>query len=136
MRLYLDASTIIYALESLPPFRDTVTAWIMRAEGTVDGLVITSRLSRLECRVKPLREANASLLARYDDFFTRSLMMVVEVTAPVIEQATDLRARYGLRTPDAIHLATAIEEHADQFLTGDTALARCTEFRVEVLQPG
>jgi hypothetical protein len=24
MRLYLDADTIIYALESLPPFRDTV----------------------------------------------------------------------------------------------------------------
>jgi predicted nucleic acid-binding protein len=118
MRLYLDASTIIYAIESLPPFRDTVTARIMQAEGTVGGIVITSRLSRLECRVKPLREANAGLLAKYDEFFTRSLVRVAEVTAPVIERATDLRARYGLRTPDAIHLVTAIEEHADQFLTG------------------
>ncbi len=135
MRLYLDANTIIYAHESLAPFRDTVIARIVQAEATVDGIVITSRLSRLECRVKPLREANADLLAKYDEFFTRRLVRVVEVTAPVIEQATDLRARYGLRTPDAIHLATAIEEQADLFLTGDTALARCSEVRVEVLQP-
>jgi predicted nucleic acid-binding protein len=135
MRLYLDASTIIYAIESLPPFRDTVIAWIMQAEGIVGGIVITSRLSRLECRVKPLREANAELLAKYDEFFTRKLVSVAEITAPVIERATDLRVRYGLRTPDAVHLATAIEEHAAVFLTGDTALARCTEVRVEVLRP-
>jgi predicted nucleic acid-binding protein len=135
MRLYLDASTIIYAIESLPPFRDAVIARIMRAEGTVGGIVITSRLSRLECRVKPLREADTDLLAKYEEFFTRRFVRVAEVTAAAIEQATDLRARYSLRTPDAIHLATAIEEHADLFLTGDAALTRCAEVRVEILQP-
>ena len=136
MRLYLDASTIIYAIESLPPFRDIVIARVMQAEGTEGGIIITSRLSRLECRVKPLREANADLLGKYDEFFTRRLVSVVEVTAPVIERATDLRARYGLRTPDAIHLATALEDETDLFLTGDAALARCAEVRVEVLRPG
>jgi uncharacterized protein len=105
MRLYLDASTIIYAVESLPPFRDAVIARVMPAESTEGGIIITSRLSRLECRVKPLREANTSLLGKYDEFFTRRLVRVAEVTAPVIERATGLRARYGLRTPDAIHLA-------------------------------
>ncbi|MGD0947269.1 MAG: hypothetical protein ABSA52_07540 [Candidatus Binatia bacterium] len=35
----------------------------------------------------------------------------------------------------AIHLATAIEAHADLFLTGDADLPRCTEAKVEVLQP-
>lgn len=59
---------------------------------------------------------------------------MLEITAGVIEQATGLRARYGLKTPDAIHVATAIEEHADVFLTGDAALARCTEVNVEVLR--
>jgi predicted nucleic acid-binding protein len=52
----------------------------------------------------------------------------------VLERATDLRARYGFKTPDAIHLATAIEEHVDLFLTGDTALARCREVQVEVIK--
>jgi hypothetical protein len=34
-----------------------------------------------------------------------------------------------------MHLATAIDERSDQFLTGDAVLARCTEVRVEVLRP-
>ena len=135
MRLYLDACANIYAIESVPPFRNQVVARIAPAEGTVDGLIITSQLSRLECRVKPLREGNAELLAKYDEFFTRRLVRVAEITARVIEQATELRARYGFKTPDAIHLATAIEERADLFLTGDGDLARCAEVKVEVLEP-
>ena len=44
------------------------------------------------------------------------------------------RVWHRFRTPDAIHLATAIEEHADVFLTGDDDLKRCTEVKVETLQ--
>ena len=60
---------------------------------------------------------------------------MAEISPAVIERATELRARYGFRTPDAIHVATAIEERADLLLTGDTGLARCTDVKVEVLQP-
>jgi hypothetical protein len=38
-----------------------------------------------------------------------------------------------VKTPDAIHLATAWQQRADVFLTGDAALARCREAPVEVL---
>jgi predicted nucleic acid-binding protein len=133
MRLYLDANAIIYSVEADPPVRDSVITRIRQAEQAPGGLIITSRLSRLECRVKPLREADSALLATYDTFFRRRLLKIVEVSAAVIERATELRSRYGFRTPDAIHLATAVEERADVFLTGDTKLSRCTEVRVEVL---
>lgn len=108
MRIYLDASAIIYALESAAPFRDLVISRIAQAESTPDRGVVTSRLSRLECRVKPLREGNADGLAKSELFFTRKSVAVAEITPAVIERATELRARYGLRTPDAIHVATAI----------------------------
>ena len=49
MRLYLDANPIIYSIEGVPHFRQASLDWIARAEA--DGVVITSRLSRLECRV-------------------------------------------------------------------------------------
>lgn len=67
--------------------------------------------------------------------FTQGLIKVADITSSVIDRATELRARYGLKTFDAIHLAMAIEEHADLFLTGDTTLTRCTEVKVEVLEP-
>ena len=59
--------------------------------------------------------------------------MLVDLSSSVVERATDLRARYSLKTPDALHLATAIELHADVFLTGDQTLARCADVAVEVL---
>ena len=39
-------------------------------------------------------------------------------------QAAALRARHGLRTPDAIHCATAIHAGCDAFLTNDAKLLR------------
>ena len=96
---------------------------------------MTSRLSRMECRVKPLREGQATLLAVYDSFFSARRMQIAELSSAVVERATELQARYHVRTPDALHLATAIESGAVAFLTGDGALKRCTELNVRVIAP-
>ena len=133
MRLYLDASAIIYGIEGAPASRNTLIARVAHAEDMESGIVFTSRLSRLECRVKPLRDRDTELLKKYDEFFTRRRFTVVEISAPIVEKATELRAGYGFKTPEAIHLATAIAQRADLFLTGDAALARCAEVTVGVL---
>jgi predicted nucleic acid-binding protein len=72
-------------------------------------------------------------LAQFDVFFAGIELVLAEVSAAVVERATDLRARYNLKTPDAIHYATAVEVRAAVFLTGDRGLARCSELPVEVL---
>jgi uncharacterized protein len=132
MRLYLDANPIIYSIEGVPEFRTSALAWIERAEAA-GGAVITSRLSRLECRVRPLRDGNTELLARFEGFFARDGLELAEITADVVETATTLRAAHGFRAPDAIHLATAILAKADVFLTGDRNLARCPGLKVDVM---
>ncbi len=48
---------------------------------------------------------------------------MIHISTPVIERATTLRAVHNLKTADAIHLATALAERADLFLTGDAAIA-------------
>ena len=73
------------------------------------------------------------MLHAYELLFVSKGLILGDVTSEVIETATGIRARYGLRAPDAIHLASAIEHRADVFLTGDAALTRCTEVKVEVL---
>ena len=131
MRLYLDANPIVYSIEGVLDFRTAALDWIERAEA--DGAVITSRLSRLECRVKPLRDGNAHLLGAFEGFFARKGLELMEVTAEVIEAATQLRATHNFRAPDAIHLASAVVAKADVFLTGDRNLARCPGLKVEIL---
>ena len=79
MRLYLDANPIIYSIEGVPAFRLAALDWIERAEAA-DGVVITSRLSRLECRVKPLRDDNTELLELFEGFFAGEGVEIVEIT--------------------------------------------------------
>ena len=66
-------------------------------------------------------------------FFADVELAVVDVSAAVVERATDFRSKYNLKTPDALHYATAVEVGAAAFLTGDRALSRCSEVPVEVL---
>jgi len=99
----------------------------------VPGSLATSRLSRLECRSKPLRAGDLATLAQFDVFFAGVEIVLLDVSAAVVERATELRAKYNLKTPDALHYATAVEVGALVFLTGDRALSRCSEVPVEVL---
>jgi predicted nucleic acid-binding protein len=109
-----------------------VLAWITKAENS-GGILSTSRLSRLECRVLPLRRGQTVLVAQYDEFFLRRSLNVVDIGGSVIDRATDLRVRYGLKTPDAIHVATAMECGADLILTGDRDMTRLEHIRVELV---
>ena len=60
--------------------------------------------------MRPLKDNDQKLLAAYDRLFEANRMLIAEITPEVVASATALRARYGFKTPDAIHLASAIEE--------------------------
>lgn len=133
-RIYLDACCIIYLVEAASPFHATIVSRLLRHQADPSSRLITSRLSWLECRIRPLKDNDRELLAAYDQLFAANRMLIAEITAEVVANAATLRARYGFKTPDAIHLASAIEEKAELFLTGDSSLARCTEIAIEVLE--
>jgi len=131
--IYLDSCCFVYLVEGEPGSRLVVETRLRGLEPTV--LLVTSQLARLECRTKPMRDGDQALLERYDALFGASRVTVLDVSAAVIDRATLLRARYGFKSPDAIHLATALECGATSFWTGDAALSRCTDVAVTVLQP-
>jgi len=60
-------------------------------------------------------------------------MEILDVTLNVAIKAAELRAKYNLRTPDAIQIATAIEHKSDYFLTNDTQLKSIPEIAGVVL---
>lgn len=132
-RVYLDACCIIYLVEAASPFHETVVSRLLRIQRDPSSRLLTSRLSCLECRVRPIRDRDDKLLATYDGFFGASRMVLIDISGEVIERATGLRASHSFKTPDAIHLASAIESKADLFLTGDGSLARCPGLVVESL---
>jgi predicted nucleic acid-binding protein len=128
--VYIDACVIIYLIEGTASIQQAVTTKLSQYGASE---LVTARLSRLECRVVPLRNNDNALLLTYESFFGAIGLTIGELTADVIERATKLRADYGFKTPDALHLASAIEEKAQVFITGDSKLAKCKEIQVEVI---
>jgi len=61
--IYLDTAPLIYLIEHVPQYSDLVAQRL----AATDTLVV-SDLSRLECRVKPMRDGNAALLEEFDRF--------------------------------------------------------------------
>ena len=52
------------------------------------------------------------------------------VSAAIADLAAGLRAHHALRTPDALHVATALATGCDAFLTNDATLRRVTALPV------
>jgi len=97
--------------------------------------VVTSSVGLIEILTGALLRGD-ELLARRAEEVLMGLngSTVVPVTLEIARQAARLRAAYGLRTPDAIHLATAVAAEAAEFVTTDRRLARVKEIEVRVLK--
>lgn len=131
MRLYLDTAPVIYTIQRIPLYAATVDKRLSRP-----GIaLIASDLTRMECRVMPLRDGNTDLLKDYDDYFREAVKEIVVLSREVMDCATDIRAQYEFRTPDAIHLAAAVMSSCDVFLTNDHQLDRFGDIAIETVHP-
>ena len=136
MILFLDASIIIWRAEGLPQFQQAAhEAFDELRRLHAAPVLAASRLSWLECRVKPLREGDRALLASYSRFFSGGVQ-IVELSAEVVDHATELRAKFGLKTPDALQAASALRLPGPSiFLTGDAGFSRVKGLQVQVVKP-
>jgi predicted nucleic acid-binding protein len=133
--VFLDASALVYLIEGNEPFARRARgelARLARKHGNLE--IAISRLAWLECRVRPARENDLHTLADYDAFFDRPDLQWVELTRDVVELATAIRAKHGLRTPDALHAASCIHMGQNHvFLTGDAGFRKVGGLTVRLL---
>jgi predicted nucleic acid-binding protein len=123
-RVGVDSAILIYHLDNTAPYAAlTESLFASVAGGTVRAILST--VSVTEALVKPFAEQNTDRIEAFG-WFLRALPNSVLV-APDHETAKDaarLRARYGVRTPDALLLATARQQRARAFVTNDSKLSK------------
>lgn len=97
--------------------------------------LVTSLLTLLEILVIPKRLGLTALCQRYrellDSFPNLSLQ---PIDREILEIASDIRASYNIRTPDAIQLATALRARADLFISHDGRIKKVDAIRVLSLE--
>lgn len=132
-KIGLDSMIFIYAFEEHPSFLSILKAFFLSLEkGEMEAVIST--LTIMECLAQPYRKKNFGLAGHYMALFRNfPHLSVIPVTDDVAERAAFLRARYNLKTPDAIHLATSLVAGCDLFLTNDDDLPSVDELQIEIL---
>ncbi len=116
--IYLDSCILIYAIEDEGERGESVRS---RLEAAGEEPIAISPLVMQECLVGPLREDDLALRDHYVRAFDR--FEVLELGVAQFARAAELRARLGLRTPDALHLAAAQLAECRELWTNDARLA-------------
>ena len=131
--VYLDANGFIYSIERIDPYRSVLdTLW--QTVSTRQITVVTSELTLLEVLVKPLKVGDAPTATLFRTVLQHlPEVRMLPITQPILEEAAQLRATLGLRTPDAIHVATALVHSCALMVTNDSAFRRIPDLPVVVL---
>ena len=87
----------------------------------------------IEVLVKPIRDGNTEIELQYRELFASNAVRLLDASYQVFEDAARLRAETGLKTPDALHAATAIRAGCTLFITNDTDFRRVQGLPIVVL---
>jgi predicted nucleic acid-binding protein len=125
-----DSMLFIYHFENNQEFGEAAAHLLRRTESGRCRLVCTT-LALLEVLVVPKRSGRVDLCQRYREVFDSFPNLRMQpVGEEIAEIASDLRARYNIKTPDAIHAAGAIAAGADAFISQDGNLKKIREIPV------
>nr|VFJ45894.1 MAG: Predicted nucleic acid-binding protein, contains PIN domain [Candidatus Kentron sp. DK]VFJ47603.1 MAG: Predicted nucleic acid-binding protein, contains PIN domain [Candidatus Kentron sp. DK] len=118
-RVYFDANIFIYLLEGYKELEwqiEEIRSSLVLGECEI----FTSELTLCEILVYPLGNQDNNSVEQYRAFLERSgAFQLIPTSKDTYIRASEYRALLRLRTPDAIHVATALESECDIFLTND-----------------
>lgn len=132
-RIAIDTAPFIYFIEENKAYIDILDPLFTLID---DGhlTAYTSVVTLIEVLTKPIAEDNEKLVDRYSAILTNSAhMSVIDVDSSMAVEVARLRAKYHIKTPDAIQIATGIANGAKVFITNDINLKRVKEIKVIVL---
>ena len=118
--IYLDSCVVIYWVENHSIFAPRIEKRVLEAEFSEFAI---SALVMSEVLVMPFRQNNVALIERFEAFFANAI--VLPMPEIIFVETARLRANHpGLKTPDALHLATATHYKCETFWTNDECLQK------------
>ncbi len=129
-RICIDTAPMIYFIEEHAKYREIIRPVFVEIDsGNIEA--ITSTITLLEVLVHPLRTGNEALAEKYREILLSSESLTTfEIFHEVSEMASRLRAKYSMKTPDAIQIAVGTLYGASKFLTNDPDLRRVSEIKI------
>jgi predicted nucleic acid-binding protein len=129
----IDTQILTYVVEGHRTFGRPALRIIQSIEAREYAGVFAS-IGVIELLTGPKKAKRYDLVFLYRQLIQRyPNLSIINLNERIIELASDVRAQYNIRTPDAIHIATAIDAGAGIFYTNDRNLKRVKEIKVQTL---
>lgn len=131
--LGMDTSPFIYYVEDHKIYAEKMIE-IFQLVVAKQIQILTSTITITEVLVKPFQIMDEEVEAAYRRLLWQTaIVKVLPITPIIAEQAARLRAKYNLKTPDALQIATALEAKCEAFLTNDKGLKKVKELSILIL---
>lgn len=118
----LDACIFIYLIEENSKFLEIILP-IFEAIDHGELIAITSGITLIETLVIPFRFNDKKLAEKYERVLTKSRgMKFFELDIEILRNAAFLRAKFNIKTPDALQIAAAQKGDCSSFVTNDRRL--------------
>ena len=132
-KVFLDTAPLIYYIEENQQYSKILDPlFLTNSKGKF--LFQTSMITLLEVLVLPMRKNEHQLVEQYKNILCNSQTIeIFDLDIDIAIAAAGYRAKYGLKTPDSIQVATAVCSSADYFLTNDIRLKAVKEIEVLIL---
>jgi len=128
-KYFWDTNLFIYQIEFHPAWGPKVSALVAYQEA--QGIsIMTSALTLGEVLVKPTKDSRNDLILAYETLFAD--IECVPIGQDVARQFASLRADHGVKSPDALQLASAMVGAATAFITNDERLSRLSSSRLTI----
>jgi predicted nucleic acid-binding protein len=121
-RVYLDTNIFIYLIEGNATFQPIIEA-LGTALSDGDFSAFSSHITLTEILPPLVKRGEEDMIAGTIELMTQSgLVSLAPADTDVCIQAGFLRGELGMKTPDALHVATAVYQGCDIFLTNDAGI--------------
>lgn len=131
--VYADAQIAIYTVDMHPTYAATCRPlWNAVRAGTITA--VSSELTLMKTLVAPLRHGDTAQAANREALWQQANTRLLPITQDILREAARLRATIpALKTPDAIHAATALQHGCVLFVTNDTGFRRVPGLPLAIL---
>ncbi len=122
-RVYVDSNILIYLFEGFPEYHHLIQELAVCIDNG-ETLLFTGEITIAELMVMPFKKNDSSLIKQYTKALNDSdFINLIATTQKVYLKTAFLRATFPkMKTPDSIHVASAIEGKVDVFITNDIAI--------------
>jgi len=126
-KISFDSTNFIYLIERNAEFFQIERSIFTKLSDQKVNIIL-SAIIYAEILVKPFKTNNQRTINVYLDLFKKlPYSRFINVTPEISINAAKLRGLYNLKTPDSIHLATAISEKSEYFITSDKQILKLKE---------